>query len=85
MRAIFSEIETLGFSRRDLEILRDQKTVYGTGMTYRGLECAGGGKLYPNKAFYPGTGHHWQVPFGSGFVYLEGDGTEAGMRVTAWN
>lgn len=82
---IFSEIRKLGLNRRDIEILRDQEHVYGTGMSYRGLECAGGGKLYPNKAFYSGLGHRWQVPFGSGFVYLEGDGTEAGMRVTAWN
>ncbi|MEP3688851.1 MAG: hypothetical protein ABJN05_17345 [Sulfitobacter dubius] len=69
---IFSEIKKLWLNSRDIESLRDPKNIYGTGMTYLGLECAGGGKLYPNTVFYPGVGHRWQVPFGSGFVYLEG-------------
>lgn len=79
--SIFSEISKLGLNRRDLEILKDPEHIYGTGMSYRGLECAAGGKLNPNKSFYQGVGHRWQVPFGSGFVYLEGNGTERGMRV----
>jgi hypothetical protein len=84
-RVVAEILHRKGYTARDVELITDGSVVYGTGMTYRGLECAGGGRLFPNRAFYPGTGHQWQVPFGSGFVYLEGDGTPEGMRVTAWN
>ena len=32
-----------------------------------------------------GIGHQWQMQLGSSYVYLEGDGTPTGMRVTGWN
>lgn len=85
-RAILgAELKRRGMTARDRELILDPDVTYGTGMTYRGLECAAGGTLSPNTAYYAGVGHRWQVPFGSGFVYLEGNGTPEGMRVTAWN
>jgi len=82
---ISSELKRLGNNKRDIEILMNPTKIYGTGMSYRGLECAAKGSLSRNTSFYSGVGHQWQVPFGSGFVYLRGDGTEKGMKVYAWN
>lgn len=76
---------SIGLNPRDLEILTDAATVYGTGMSFAGLECAAGANLAKHTAFYPGTGHQWQVRFGTDFVYLRGDGTDRGMKVYAWN
>jgi hypothetical protein len=74
-----------GLSARDVEIILNPSADYGTRMTFLGLQCSAGRPLEVNKSFYQGIGHNWQVPFGSGYVYLEGDGTERGMRVTSWN
>lgn len=84
------ELARRGFSARDTELIAKQGTHWGTGMTYRGLKCSNGrwdgGFEAVNKAFYPGLGHQWQVDVGNfEFVYLRGDGTEAGMKVHAWN
>lgn len=80
------EFRRRGFSRRDIEILLDPDHLYGTGMSFRGLSCALGYEPSVNDAFYPGAGHQWQAALpGYRFVYLEGNGTKAGMRVTAWN
>ena len=84
------ELARRGFSPRDAELIAKQGTHWGTGMTYRGLKCSNGrwdgGFESINKAFYPGTGHQWQVDVGNfEFVYLRGNGTEEGMKVYAWN
>lgn len=54
-------------------------------MSYIGLVCAIGHDMQVNKAFYPSVGHRWQAITGEGYVYLEGDGTPEGMKITAWN
>jgi hypothetical protein len=82
---ITNEYRRLGLNKRDIEVLNDPEHIYGTGMSFAGLECAAGSNLGKNTAFYPGSGHQWQVPFGSGYVYLRGDGTDQGMKVYAWN
>lgn len=76
-----------GFSMRDAELIAEKGEFYGTRMTYQGLVCSTGTPTQVNKSFYQYSGHQWQVVLGeySDFVYLEGDGTEAGMRVTSWN
>jgi len=59
---------------------------YGTGMTFPGLACLVGYEPPVNTSFYPGIGHQWQAVLANGdYVYLEGDGTRGGMRVTSWN
>jgi len=84
-QVVMKEYKSLGLNKRDLEILSDPDATYGTGMTFPGLECAAGRPLSINDSFYSGSGHHWQVPFGSGYVYLRGDGTKSGMTVHSWN
>lgn len=74
-----------GLNARDVEIILDRKADFGTGMTFAGLECSAAMRLRANKSFYQGLGHRWQVPFGGSFIYLEGNGTPEGMRVTSWN
>lgn len=76
-----------GMSSRDVELLRKRDKFYGTGQTYLGLKCSIGREPRLNKSFYQGVGHRWQAVLGeySEFVYLEGDGTDTGMRVTGWN
>ncbi len=75
-----------GMSSRDIEIILDPSTAYATGMTFRGFTCKLGYEPEVNKAFYSGAGHQWQVVLpGYSYVYLEGDGTEGGMRITSWN
>lgn len=74
-----------GLTARDVEIITNPNADFGTRMTFRGLECSAGGPLTANRSFYQGLGHQWQVPLGRNFVYLEGDGTPEGMRVTSWN
>lgn len=76
-----------GMSSRDIELLQKRNQSYGTGQTYLGLKCSIASEPRVNKSFYQGIGHRWQAVLGgySEFVYLEGDGTETGMRVTGWN
>ncbi|WP_295450142.1 hypothetical protein [uncultured Pseudophaeobacter sp.] len=75
-----------GLTKRDLEILRDPKADIGTGQTFLGLQCQNINDVeIVNRAYYPGTGHQWQVKVGGSYVYLEGNNTNAGMTVYAWN
>ena len=83
--AVTAELRRRGYSGRDLELLTDPAANFGTGMTFRGLSCAIGYEPRINDAFYPGIGHQWQAVTPGSYVYLEGDGTKAGMRVKAWN
>ena len=80
-----AELKKRGLIKRDIEIIADRESIYGTGMTFSGLSCALGFEPETNKAFYSGIGHRWQAVTGEGYVYLEGDGTERGMRVRSWN
>jgi hypothetical protein len=80
-----AELKRRGLIERDIEIITDKISIYGTGMTLTGLSCALRFEPETNKAFYSGIGHRWQAVTGEGYVYLEGDGTERGMRVTSWN
>lgn len=81
----FKAMRSRDLTSRDVEIITDPQADFGTQMTFRGLECSAGGSLSANRSFYQGLGHQWQVKFGSNFIYLEGDGTPEGMRVTSWN
>lgn len=82
---IGEELRQRGLSRRDLEIIRDSNADFGTQQTFAGLICSLGAIERVNRSFIAGR-HRWQVvTFGGSFIYLEGDGTEAGMRVTGWN
>ena len=72
-----------GLTKRDVELVMDGS--YGTGMTFNGLKCLVGYEPPVNASFYPGIGHQWQAVLGDEYVYLEGDGTVGGMRVTSWN
>ena len=73
-----------GFSGRDVELILDGS--YGTGMSFPGLVCLVSYEPQVNTSFYPGVGHQWQAVLANGdYVYLEGDGTRGGMRVTSWN
>jgi hypothetical protein len=75
-----------GMSSRDIELIRPRDQMYGTRQTFAGLTCSLGYIPEVNKSFYRGIGHRWQVVLpGYNFVYLEGDGTATGMRVTGWN
>lgn len=75
-----------GLRKRDLEILRNPNADIGTGQTLLGLHCQNPNDVsIVNRAYYPGTGHQWQVKVGGSYVYLEGDNTNAGMAVYAWN
>lgn len=72
-----------GLTKRDVELVLGGS--YGTGMTFNGLKCLVGYEPPVNASFYPGIGHQWQAVLGDEYVYLEGDGTAGGMRVTSWN
>lgn len=74
-----------GMNNRDIQLVRSRDQTFGTGQTWKGLTCSLGMVPRVNKAFYPGIGHQWQAIVGSQYIYLRGDGTEAGMRVHAWN
>ena len=76
-----------GMTARDIELIRAREQMFGTDQTFLGLTCSLGYTPRVNKSFYQGIGHRWQAVLGdsSRFIYLEGNGTEAGMRVTAWN
>lgn len=75
-----------GISSRDMEVIRLRNQSYGIGQSFLGLSCSLAMALPVNDAFYQGVGHQWQVPLiDGGFVYLEGDGTPTGMKVTGWN
>ena len=78
-------LKNRGMSSREIEIILDPTLAYGTGMTFKGLSCSLGYEPQTNRSFYQGVGHRWQAVTGNGYVYLEGDGTERGMRVTSWN
>jgi hypothetical protein len=84
-RMLRAELKRRGLIRRDIEIITDIKSIYGTGMTFTGLSCALLFEPKTNKAFYSGIGHRWQAVTRAGYVYLEGDGTKPGMRVRSWN
>ena len=73
-----------GLSARDADlILTDQ---VGTGESFLALQCSEGPNMGVNRSFYSGVGHQWQaVTQKFGYVYLSGDGTVLGMRVTGWN
>ena len=74
-----------GLTRRDVEITRDKSVDFGTGQTPKGLFCSLGYEPNVNKSFLGGK-HRWQAVLNDGdYVYLEGDGTIEGMRVTGWN
>jgi len=72
-------------SARDIELLRKRNHSFGTGQSFVGLVCSMGRNLEVNKSFYQGIGHQWQAVLSSQYVYLRGDGTPTGMRVTSWN
>ena len=72
-----------GLTPREIAYAEAGAPSISTGDTYRQVVCHGGTLI--NDAFYSGTGHQWQMRVGSSYVYLEGDGTEGGMRVTGWN
>lgn len=80
-----AELKRRGLTNRDIELITDREAIYGTGMTFTGLSCALRREPRTNKAFYGGVGHRWQADTGFGYVYLEGNGTDRGMRVTSWN
>lgn len=84
-KIIEAELRRRGFSSRDREILMNRSATYGTGMSMDGLECAANQRLRVNDSFYPGLGHTWQVPFGTNFVYLKGNGERENMKVSSWN
>lgn len=73
-----------GLPKRDTDLVLANKI--GTQESFIGLLCMSNAVPPINKAFYPGVGHRWQMVMPAyGYVYLEGDGTPKGMRVTAWN
>jgi len=74
-----------GLSGRDIELLNSRSQAFGTGQTFLGLACSAGYFPQVNKSFHQGVGHRWQAVMGSQYVYLEGDGTNRGMKVTGWN
>lgn len=83
-RAVVAKsLKKRGFKARDIELITTGD--FGTGMTFAGLKCVAPYISRINESFYPGIGHQWQVVYGDQYVYLEGNGTEAGMRVTSWN
>ncbi len=82
---IRTELHRRNYLARDIEIITDPKTDWGTGMSYNGLMCSAGSTLQIKKSFDPGVGHRWQVQFGSSDVYLRGDGKPESMKVYAWN
>jgi|GEM_PF-5869562 len=86
-KAAYDLLRKRGFSKRDADLISDKGEYYGTGMTYKGLVCSTGTPTRVNKSFYQYSGHNWQVVLGdhSDFVYLRGNGTESGMKVTSWN
>ena len=78
-----------GLNRRDIDVLFDTNSDFGTGMSFNGLSCSIRYGRVINRAFYPGIGHQWQYETGSGgatqYVYLQGNGEPSGMIVTSWN
>jgi hypothetical protein len=70
---------------RDVELIRARDTMFGTGQSWNGLFCSLGYVPEVNKSFYQGSGHRWQAILPSQYVYLEGNGTPSGMKITAWN
>lgn len=76
-----------GLSSRDIELMRTGRMAYGTGQSFLGLSCSFGFVPRVNTSFYQGTGHQWQavIPEARRYIYLRGDGTPEGMRVTSWN
>lgn len=84
--ALEKRLRGAGLTSRDFELLRNGGQSFGTGQTYVGLVCSLGYEPNVNKAFYPGIGNQWQVVTQyQTYIYLQGDGTERGMRVTSWN
>lgn len=86
-KAAYATLRKRGFTKRDAELISKKGQFWGTGMTFAGLRCSSGSITKINKSFHQYSGHHWQVVMGdhSEFVYLQGDGTETGMKVTGWN
>lgn len=89
---ILSELRRRGgFTRRDIEILADPSAGIGTGMSLNGLKCSFGPSVRVINTSFNGQNHNWQVRLLDGygytfsFAYMEGNGTEAGMRVRSWN
>ena len=72
-----------GIIRRDVDIIVDPEARFGTGMSYYGVQCAGGRIV--NTSYYPGLGHTWQMKLGGSYLYLEGNGRDSSMRVRSWN
>jgi hypothetical protein len=84
MAIVRAELTRRGFTKRDADLILEGN--YGTGQTFKGMTCSLGYSPQVNTAFYPGVGHRWQaVTAGRSYIYLEGNGTPEGMRVTAWN
>ena len=81
-RKVFSQSS---LTSRDIELMESDS--WGTGQSLLGLTCVLGYLPQINRAFYLGVGHQWQVVTNNNrsFIYLQGDGTETGMRVTSWN
>jgi len=84
MKIIAPHLRRAGFTAREVEIASDPRVTFGTGISFTALTCMEDVQVV-NEAFYPGLGHQWQVKVGGSYVYFEGDGTPAGMRVRAWN
>mgnify|MGYP005988705875 CR=1 FL=1 len=75
-----------GMSARDIGLLRSRDQSFGTRQTFLGLSCSLGRIPEVNKSFYQGIGHNWQaIASDYRYIYLKGDGSLTGMRVTGWN
>ncbi len=80
------ELRKRGLSDFDVAILRQRKgNQLVVGQSFAGLVCEIRRTLKLNKSFSVGVGHRWQAVLPDRFVYLSGDGTSSGMRVTGWN
>lgn len=80
------ELRRRGMTARDIELLQRRSQTFGTGQSWQSLQCSVPSVRIVNRSFYPGLGHTWQTRTSGGqFIYLQGDGTEANMRVRSWN
>lgn len=78
--------DLVGMNAKDISLLRSRSKKIAIGQSFLGLMCSQASLLETNRAFYQGVGHRWQVVLsGPRYIYLEGDGTIAGMKVTGWN
>ena len=69
----------------DTGLIRYQRGAYGIQQTYAGLVCSTL-SVDTRKSCYQGVGYRWQHALpGNRFVYIDGDGTWTGMRMTGWN